>query len=425
MSYINITTLKSRLTPKLHGANLNKVVGSLYDKFREAAATVLLHIDPPSTVYYSRIDNALYDKIYNYTCPAYLKNPSKIIDIRPISIRNINDEPVSTSGRSFDVKKDKNNITVETISGVKTLRINNVFTPPQKMIVDFSAVNLDSTTPTVTASGDASAITQDYLDYITGNASMSFTLSGSTGQGVISVTLPTTFDLSELLNFGSIFEWFEISDGTRMTNVKLRWGSSDTSSNYWEQTVTIPQGRTAFDTSAWDLLNNTWTTATKTGSPDSASIKYLQFIINYTTGAALTAKLDSVTASLGRAYEVGYYDSRIFKDASSGALKEIPTTDSDLITLDETALNIYIYECLRVLGPELKGRNMASDMAEWKLKLYGDGRMVRGTLVANEEGWYRDYISQNASNALPPQESYYDFEGSINQDEGDSFRQVW
>ncbi len=413
--YIDITTLKSKITPKLHGATLNKLVGDFYDKLREAAAATMARIDPPDTIYVSRINNALYDKVYNYTCPPFLKNPTRFVDIRPIGPRSKWDDNTGTFGKSFDLKKKANTFTVEMVNGVKTLRVNEKYLPAQILLVDLNSINIPQSA-TVIGTGDAQNLTIDTLDYVTSSGSLTFGLSGATGIGIITITLPVAVDLSNLLNLGSLFEWIKFPDATRLTNVQLSWGNS--ASAYWQQTVTVPQGRTAFDTNAWDLLANDWTTATKTGSPDPAQITFLQITFNYTTGAALTSvKIDSVTASLGKAYEAVFYDSRIFKDASTGALKSKPTSDSDLITLDESAFNIYLYECLRVILPEIRGKNSATDLAEIKELLDGDGRVIRGTLVMNRVGLYRDYVSQNPSQAIPPQEEFYDFDDSINQDD--------
>lgn len=405
--YIDVKTLKSKLSAKLHGANLNKAVGDVNDKLREAAATMLGRIDPPDTICRYRIDNAIYDRVYNYTCPSDLKGRTRIVDIRPIGTRTKWDEPIGSGVREFDIKKERDSFVVEMISGVKSLRISKAIEPGQILLVDLNSLSLP--TASITSGGDVQNLVIDTLDYITSTGSLSFGLSGATGQGNIAVTLSVPIDLSTLLNLGSIFAWEKFPDATRLTNITLQWGNSP--SAYWSKVITVPQGRTAFDSNAWNLLRADWTSASVVGSPSSTSITYLNIIFNYTAGAALTfAKIDSITASLGRAYEMLYYSNRIFKDASTGALKIKPTLDSDLITLDESALNIYMGECRRVLAAEIKGKNMAADIAAINYELEGDGRVVRGNLVMNRTGLYRDYVSQNPSDAIPPQETYHEFD---------------
>lgn len=401
MSFLTVGQLKTKITPKLHGATLNKV-STIYEKMLEAAATMLGRIDPYDTVQASRIDNAIYGRIYNYTCPTDMKGITKILDMRPIGQRNPRDTMDATFTKEFDIRKQDNTLTIETLAGVKTLRISKNVSA-LTMLEEFDV--LDST---ITTSGDITTPVIDYLDFISGVGSLSFGLSGATGQGVITVNLPQTFDLSRLNGLGALFEWLKFPNASRLTNVKLRWGSS--ASNYWEQTVTVPQGRTAFDSNAWNLLNNQWVTATKTLSPDASAINYLQITINYTVGAALSyVKLDSITASLGKAYELVYYSQNIFKDSSTGALKQQPTSDNDIITLDPIAFNIFMYEFLKLIVQELKGKNMASDMGLINYMLEGDGRVMRGNLIMNRQGLYRDYQQQSPSQAIPGQQTYYDF----------------
>lgn len=416
--YITVQQLKDKIQPKLHGASLKKLSGNFYDKMREAAAKMLIRIDPPDTVYKQRIDNALYDRVYNYTCPVYIKGPTKVTDIRPIGPRAYYDDPMATSGRSFDIQKEqmKNGMTIETIAGVKTLRISNAYLPGQTMLVDLNAINSGSTLPTVTAGGDAQNLTIDYLDYITSSGSLSFGLSGSTGSGTITIVLPQVFDLTTLNNLGALFAWEKFPDASRLTSIKMRWSSDTSGASYWERTITAPQGRTAFDSNAWNLITALWTGATVVGSPNAASIQYIQFIYTYSTGVALTGvKIDSVTASLGKAYEILYYDSRIFKNASTGALQSVPILDTDLITLDENATQIFMEETRKICVQEIKGKNMAADISEIHQVLEGDPK-TRYSDPTNL-GMYREYNAQYASDAIPPQEDYYSFEGSVNQDD--------
>lgn len=398
---ITVDQFKTRITPKLHGATLSKVVG-VFDKMQEAAGTLLGRIDPYDTIQRLRVDNAIYDRVYNYTCPTDIKGTDKVVDLRPIGPRSFLDDINAAYGKEFDVKKGKNTLTVEVIGGVKTLRISKCLAPGVLLS------GLDALDGTIVASGDVQNMVIDDLDYISGNGSLSFGLSGVTGIGTVTVNMPTAVDLSRLLNLGSLFQWLKFPDVTRFTSIDLKWGTD--SSNYWHKTITVPQGRTAFDSNAWDLCRHDWTTATKVGIPDSTNTKYLASTINYTTGTALTfVKLDSITAALGVAYELLYYSNFIFKDAVTGALKEIPTAGSDIIQLDPLALNIFTAEFLKLVFNDLKGKNMGTDIANIRYELEGDGRVLRGTLVANRAGLYRDYLSQFPSQAIPVQTEYYHF----------------
>ena len=80
------------------------------------------------------------------------------------------------------------------------------------------------------------------------------------------------------------------------------------------------------DSNAWDLMVSDWTKSTITGTPDATQLSWFQFVINYQPGTQLQFnKLNAFTASLGQAYEIVYYSNSIFKDASTGLLKPVPT----------------------------------------------------------------------------------------------------
>lgn len=399
---LTVTQFTSRLTPKLHGTSLAKL-GNIFDKMQEAAGTLLARIDPIDTIQRARIDNAIYDNIYNYSCPSDIKGLDKVIDMPPIGPRSFRDDIGATYSKEFSIRRQKNTLTIEDVGGVKTLKVSKCLTPPTLLS------SLDVLDSTITVGGDVTSPVIDYLDYVSGMGSLSFGLSGVTGIGTITVNLPFAADLSKMEGLGSLFEWIKFPDATRLASIDLKWGTD--SSNYWHKTITVPQGRTAFDSNAWDLCRHDWVSATKTGSPSSASTKYLQITINYSTGVPLTfVKLDSIVAALGVAFELVYYSQFIFRDAITGALKEAPTTGSDIIQLDPLATNIYMLEVQKLIVPDLQGKNMGSDIANIRYELEGDGRILRGTLVANRRGLYRDYIEQYPSQALPNQTDYYDFD---------------
>ncbi len=399
----DVQTFFSDAAGSLHGTTMDRVKNPL-NKLRQAAIVMLSRISPRDTIRRYQVVNALYDKVYNYTAPTDLKGTNKILDLRPIGPRNKRDQMDQTTTKQFDIRKLRNTLVVETINGVRTLRVSKALTP-QVLLADLGAFDLSTG---VTAFGDASNLSQNTLDFVTGYGSVQFDLSGSTGAGGIDINLPDSVDISQLLNLGSLFGWINFPDASRLTSIDLRWGSD--SSNYWHKTVTAPNDRPSFVSQAWTPERYDWQSATKVGSPDSTAIAYLRVTFNYTGATSLTAvKVDSITASLGAAYELVYYSQNLFQDASSLAWKETPTALSDIIYCDPMAETILMYEFLKIICRDLKGKNMSADVQSYIYELEGDGRIVRGNLVANRSGLYRDYISQFPSEEIPVSTSYYDF----------------
>jgi hypothetical protein len=405
MAYLTVDQFIAKINPKLHGTTSNKTPG-IYARLSEAAANVLARIDPYTTMRRSRIENAIFDKVYNYTASDDLKGTSKIVDIRPVGERSTTDSIDGRYSKEFDIKKERNTLQIEHVNGVKTLRLSKELTARTHLH------NCDNLTleGTITASGDITDLELDYLDFIAGNASLKFNLSGSTGQGVLTFALSSVKDISTLEQLGAIFHWLKFPLASALTSVAFKVGSD--SSNYYSKTITAAHDR-AWESDAWMLLRYIQSDATVTGTPDFDNIDYLQITINYTSGTARNGvKIDSITASLGEAWEMLYYSNCLFKDTTGVTYKSLPTAGSDLILMENTDVNILLYEYMILTAQEIKGNHSVGDITFYRLKLQGRPG------DDNEPGLYELYERQNPSQALVTQESYYNFgDGDFETDE--------
>lgn len=391
---MNIQKFKQKITGKLHGTTLAKV-SDVNGKIAEAAGNLILRIDPPTTIQSARIENAIFDHIYNYTAPTGLKGQSSIIDIRPIGERSENDDIEGRHTREFDIKKGKDTFTVETINGVQTLRLSKDLTP-RTLLHRMDSLTLEGS---ITGSGDVSNLAIETVDHISGNGAVKFDLDGVTGQGVINIDLLSAVDLTDLLDVGALFHWLKFPDADDLTSIEFRWGSD--SSNYWSVTITSPHDRTSFEDNAYTLQRADWANATKTGSPTVSAIDFLQLRLNYTVGQAQTGvKLDNITAALGEAWEVLFYTDRLFKD-TNGNLLETPDDDTNEIMLNADGINILLYEVMGIIAQEVKGKNQSSDLAFYERKLEGD---------AKKPGMYEKFSMKYPSQAVRIQEDYYEFD---------------
>lgn len=393
---INVTTFKGKVGPKLHGTNLSKVAG-VYDKMSEASGMLLANVRPYSTIRTFRIVNAIYDKIYNYFCASDIYVDG-IIDIRPVGRqRSRNDSLDGTLNQEFDIKKAENTFVIEEVNGVKTLRLSKCLTP--RVVLD----DMNSTDGIV-GTGDVENIALDYEDFISGDSSVKFDLSGATGQGIITIALPTAVDLSRYEGQGAIFPWLSFLDVTKLTNVKIRAGND--AGNYYESIVTSSMSG-VFVSDAWMLLIENLKTATKTGTPDFSAVNWVQIEINYTSGTAQKAKLDNITAGIGQEWEVVYYSNFLFTDVTGTTWKDTPTTDSDIIRLDDaTDITAYLYTFMLTLQQEIKGKNMAADFAYFSNELNGL-HARNGVLV--QEGLYDQMSNKYPNQSAVRITTYYEF----------------
>jgi hypothetical protein len=402
MSFTTVGQIKTKINGKLHGTSLAKVADP-YTKFEEAAGNLTAQIDPYTTIRRYRIENALYDKVYNYLMATDLKGNNSIIDIRPIGERSSKDSIDANFTKQFDIKKERNSLAIEVINGVKTLRISKTLTP-RTTLHRADSLTLEGA---VAYTGDVTEMSVDTLDYVSANGSLRADLSGATGVGAIQFTLNNAIDLTTLLNLGALFTWINFSDATALNSITLKWGTN--SSNYWSKTVTAPHDRTAFESNAWTLQRHDWNSATKTGTPDESAITWLEIGVNYDAGTSEILKVDNITASLGQAWEAIYYSDMLFR-GTDGTWKQKPTADTDIVMLDNDSVNIFIYELMLVLVQEIKGKNMKTDYDFFNTKLNGNARV---------SGLYEIYETKYPSQAIPIQEEYYNF-GEVDQSDDDN-----
>lgn len=398
---ISVANFKTKVTPKLHGTTLAKVSG-FFDKMHEAAGSYLPRVRPYTIIRQFTIENAIYDHVYNYACDEDLEADS-VIDIRPVGEkRRRNDDIEGSFSKQFDIKKKENTFEIEYINGIKTLRLSKHL-KPRTLLCGMDSLSIGAT---ITGSGDVTGLALDYLDYVSGDASIAFGLSGATGQGVVTIQLAATIDISTLVGQGALFEWLKFPTAADLTNVTVKVGND--AGNYYQQ-VSVSAQQGPFQDDAWQLLIQSLKTATKTGNPDFTQVKWIQIILNYTTGhAQVGVHLDNITAALGEAWEVVYYSNCMFTDSTGLIWKDTPTSDDDLIQLEGTTpITAFLYEFMLTLTQELKGENMQADYQFFQVSLYGRFGL-RGVLLT--PGLYVQLQSKYPDQALTRDVDYYIFD---------------
>lgn len=355
----SISDLKNRIGRKLHGSTINKLPGNFNDLVSEAASNLLLKIDPVETKRIATLSNALYDDVYNYVIPSDLKS-DKIVDIRPQVKRVVGDNFQHQYPKEFDSYKSDKTFTIERDGTVRTLRISNSG-HPGKLLAGYNSATADGTWA---AGGDATNLTADGLNYITGAGSLNFDVASAGSAAYLENSTFTAVDLSEWEDQAAGFVWVYIPTAANVTNCILRWGSS--SSDYWSVTVTQQHDQTSFR-SGWNLLRFDWSSASETGSPSSSAIDYLRFTVTYDGTAGTDYRLDSIMFRLGELYEIVYYSSYLFRD-TSGTWLESPTAtdDSDLVNLDSESINLLVYEMLYLAAQEIQGEDASFDVGFWE-----------------------------------------------------------
>jgi hypothetical protein len=391
-----VANLKDDLTGALHGTSLNKING-LTNLIWRAARNVLTILDPDETIKSAQISNAVSDEIYDYLLPADLKG-QKIIDIRPQVNRNAGDRISGRFSETFDISKKNNTFAIKNDSGVKSLRLSKSITPAPKTLHSMDSITDNGTWA---VGGDASNLTRDNVDYVSGAASLNFDLTGAGTSGYIENSTLADVDLEDEDELSSIFVRVYIPDTSIITNFILRWGND--SSNYWADTVTAPHDQTTFKT-GWNILRFDWNGATETGTVDPKTIDYLRFTVTYTATAETDIRVDKIACSLGQIWEIEYYSKYLFRSTAGTWMAE-PTDDGDIVNLDEDGYNILLNELAYLASQQLQGEDSSVDADFFREELYGKP----ATTASDEKiGLYDIYKEDHPSQAKKPRETYYD-----------------
>lgn len=367
MSY-TVLQLKEDLIGVGHGLSLNKVQ-SPNSLITRAANELLSEIDFFEATKEEQIANSIFDSIYDYSAPDDLKM-DKVIDIYPQVNRNVSDLMGRRYREEFDRKKSISTdlFTIEYINGTKRLRIAKDFSKPAKQPVSIGDFSSLSNNGTWTVGGDATNLRVDNVNYVSGTASLRFDLSGAGTTWFIEADDITAVDLSTKTD-GSLFNWAWLPDASQHTDLTLRWGSS--SSDYYEVTVT----QQFFDdfVDGWNQMEYLWDNATTTGTPDDSSIVYIHVGGTYDGSVITDMRIDSVVSLLGTKYLIKYYGNKIFKDATTGALKERVTDDSDIIILENASQNLLLYASAFMMAQQVQDQGGSIDI-EFFVGLYNNAK---------------------------------------------------
>jgi len=250
-----------------------------------------------------------------------------------------------------------------------------------------------TTNGTWAATADASNLTADTDNYISGSGSLNFDMAAGGATGYIEISDMTQVNLTDHDEKSSIFVWVYIPDysdaeGDTVTNFILRWGND--SSAYWSRTITTNnEGATFYD--GWNLLRFDWNGATETGTVDPETIDYIRLTV--TKSASLAAdtdwRVDSITSKIGDIYNVVYYSKYGWQNSSGSYIEESSAT-TDLLNADTDEIEI--------IGCK------AAEMAAQELKEYEDAKYFRQQYIESKA----QYESQSPSEALRIHRSYYE-----------------
>ncbi len=386
--------MKTHLIGQSHGGTLDKVRG-VESAIQRACNNLLAKIDPLDTMRTIPLPMTVYGDVYNYALPSDYK---KVIDLIPEDSRSTRDSMSRVYAKNFDVLKSIKNkeISIESSEGLKYMRVNWRTTNPKT----FNTMDSLTGNGTWSTIGTASGLLVNALYKVSGTGSIEFSIA-TTGDGIKNTTM-SNLDLSAWNQLADNFMMVWLgSDYAKLTSINFIFGNDITTKYYTCVAQTTQADGTPFK-NGWNLIKNPWATAVQTGTVTSTTIKAASITFTV-TGAMSKIRVDSLTFSLGRNFDLKYYSKYLITN-TAGTWIPITTNDNDIIVLDSDAINILIYECLIECAQQIEGVDSASDVAYATQKLGGTFSR-RGQLI--DPGLYDKYVSEYPSQSKKPTNSTF------------------
>ena len=393
-----VINLKDGISALLSGIDLSNVA-DLYGAFQRAARVFVQKAKIPETQGTQNL--SIYSGVTDYLIDTRIYGTS-VMDIKPQGVsRSSSDFVYKKLADDFDrAKQFIYSGTIATFAyqqGTPIIRIVSSHTSPQAFLDRMS-----DTTGWV-ASGDASGLTKDSSFYYQSPASLRFNLATAGSQGLLTKTITST-DLSSYQNVGVAFLAIELPTASVFTSIGIKVGSS--ASNYYDVSNT-QSTLGAFVSGQFLLIPFDTASATAVGSPDATKITYLQVYLNYDGTAQTNVRVGGLFIALPTPMQITYASAGFF--LSGGVVSTSITTDDNEIILNDSAYQIYEYECALSVLQQTGGASADSMTAKIDSILNG-GYTRTGKVMT--VGLYDLYRGENPSEVLRASGSYYDNDSS-------------
>jgi hypothetical protein len=285
----------------------------------------------------------LFNGVYQYACPSDLHD-ARIIDI-PAQATRADGSFGLVPVEQFNVRPQPGDIAIDNYNGVKTLLIKSQSISPSVTVNNTSAID------SWVSFGDGENVIVDNDDFILGNGSISFDISGAGGTtaGIQNDNIDT-LDISAFLGgTGAAFTWAKINSPTNITNYVLRIGTD--SSNYYTKTITTRSDGNAFER-GWNLLRFDLTGLVETGSVDDENINYVALYMTKTSGkiSETQYKFNTLIIKKGIIHNVLYY-SKFGWQTSTGAYIQNSTDALDVVVADDTEYDLIVKKGIAMAMP--------------------------------------------------------------------------
>lgn len=348
-----ISEVKESLTGMGHGGTLNKVRNP-EAMFRRAASTMLLKCKPMETIRIAPLSQTIHDELNDYALPSDFGSP---IDLYPQAGRDNLDQARRILGEKFSLTAaiDNKTISIEGSEGSKVLRVNWKWRSPKVL----NSMNSYDGNGTWLAVGTASGIETDSIYKYSGSGSVKFDVAAS-GDGISNIGM-SQIDLTNEDEIADIVIAVYLPSVTGLTSITPIWGN-DITTKFWTGTAQTTQADGTAFRIGWNIIKASWATATETGTVVPTAIDSCKITFQVSAPIA-NIRVDNILFSIGQPFDIKYYSKYLFKTAAGVYIKQT-TDDTDIVTLDEDGLQIFLLECLNAMAQQVEGTDSAFDV-EW------------------------------------------------------------
>lgn len=327
----------------------------LNDKYR-ALSLVLWDLKSFFQLPWDEIETTLtyLDSVIKYSAPDGLDH---LISFEPDDFAIKIDHKTPEEFRRMDERGQTNLSAVGIEGGTKTIYLK--FGGKHKAITVNSASSYDGngTWTADTTGSDAANVTTDTVVYKEFSGSVNFDITvtqSANNRATLYNPSMSAVDLADENDKAHFVLDFDIPDKTYITSFDLYWGSDSsatpsTKANYWSKNVTTQINSGAFK-NGWNILDFDWSTATKTGSPNAASIKYIEIRINYSASQANDTdfRINNLRVVVPETVDYRYSTAYIAKNSSGIYIDEIGALNDTMLFsgIDTKFMKCIVSGCL-------------------------------------------------------------------------------
>lgn len=360
--FYTIYNIKQDVNGNLPGGGINQLT-DFFKTFDKGRRAMIGKVRPEELIRTAYLEDALYPAVDKYAVPDDMKYDDVIQIARLAGYRNMDtmEHPLElVYRRRFGQKRGSaaNVMNIGYENGVKYARIfrptaggrwgvgannnNNALNCEYRVIHDCDSLNLNGTW---NVGGNVVNLREDRLNHMIGRGSLSFDINGSATSGFIENFTLTPFSILEFFKRGAEFAWLNLPIPRELIAIRLIMGSdsSDLTNNLYEASVNSAHNNSAFVV-GWNLLKYMLQNLTMVGTPNPSLLTYIRFEFETTGEPIPNCNIDNIVLRQGQVYEMTYNSSYVVRDAITGAIKKIPTNNSDIIIAEEDTYNLLVDE---------------------------------------------------------------------------------